>query len=345
MLSSFRISSVKITVPLAQTQHKYCTATDRREKIIRTHTAQKQLFGEVIRNESRMKAKIAVKNTVKRPNTNPFSDASSKFINEMKVSANKRSCEFHYLVKKGKSSKSAIKITTFEKSGDKDATATNNLGHKYVPFEHETSNSSNHDESNASSREPLQSSQTSSTMNTRNAIISAKKLLRSFVTKDRTSETAAHTATQEIPFNMDELSSMVKYPIVPGKCSLSQTVSLTDKSIQIPSISKVLAATMPEGTRIALKKWKMAKIAELGADGFKQYEKETFNLGKQFHSAVEDFLNNGQCPDPDSSVTQLWQSVNPSLNELKPKVILSEQPIVHADLKYKGIIDNVSMVR
>lgn len=89
----------------------------------------------------------------------------------------------------------------------------------------------------------------------------------------------------------------------------------------------------------------MAKIVELGADGFKQYQEETFSLGKEFHSAIEQYLSNGEAPASDSSINQLWQSVNPSLNELKPKAVLLEQPILHADLKYRGIIDNVSMVK
>lgn len=96
---------------------------------------------------------------------------------------------------------------------------------------------------------------------------------------------------------------------------------------------------------IALKKWKMAKIAELGADEFKQNEKETFSLGKEFHSAIEQFSSNGEVQESDLSINQLWQSVNQSLNELKPKAVLMEQLILHAKLKYKGIIDNISLVR
>lgn len=328
-------------MPLVQTQHMYCTPAERREKILRARTAQKQLYGDIIRNGSYNKAKDDANNIEKPAN-------SKQSLNEMKVSANDRSSEFYWLVKRGKSLRSAVKISTINKSGDKDKTVTEKLSKKSRSSETETVNSSNQDESNASTPDPTHkqpASQTSSTINARNAINSAKKIFQSFVANGHTSEkTHASAAAQVIPFNMDELSLIVKYPLVSGKCSLNETVSLTDKSVKIPSISKILTATMPEGARIALKKWKMAKIAELGPDGFKQYEKETLNLGKDFHSAIEQFLNNGQVPEPDSTVNQLWQSVNPSLNELKPKAVLLEQPILHADLKYKGIIDNVSMV-
>lgn len=348
MLStSCRISPANIPMPLVQLQHHmyFTTKADRRVKIIRTRAEQKQLFGEVIRNETQI-----INN---QQNTGQNSNAANSAVKDVKALNRNQSSEFHWLVKNGQSSRSFIEIKNFQgKSSSKDASFDSSKATKQrVSFEqnHSTSRKTKNESNTWSVPDPvsdsMQTNQSSTTTNAKGAIISAKNLLKSFVIrKSSNDQQIRRSAAQEIPFDMDELNAIVKYPLVTTeKCSLSQTISLT--SMQIPSISKVLTATMPEGTRIALKKWKMAKIAELGADGFKQYEKETFGLGKDFHSAIEQFLNNGETPAPDSSINQLWQSINQSLNELQPKAVLLEQPILHADLKYKGIIDNVSMVK
>lgn len=299
-------------MPLVQLQHLYCTPSDRRVKILRLRKDQKQFFGEVIQNEPKI--------IKKRLDTGQNTGAS----NEINVLSGDRASEFHWLVKNGQSKKSSVTIRS------KGASAVQSQNESTTRPEPSTAH-------------PMETHRTSTTANIKGAVISAKTLLQSFVTKKSSFTKPTQFATQEIPFDTDGLHSIVKYPLVTGKCSLSETISLTGQSI--PSISKVLTATMPEGTRIALKKWKMAKIVELGADGFKQYQEETFSLGKEFHSAIEQYLSNGETPATDSSINQLWQSVNPSLNELKPKAVLLEQPILHADLKYRGIIDNVSMVK
>lgn len=323
MLSSFRITPSNIALPLVQSHRFYGAPADRMVKIIRTRVAQKQLYGGVIRNGSPVNAD---ENVNKPLNPKSLSVASNSTIDGINSSTSSRASEFHWLVKQGKSAKTAIKIHLSLHSDD-----TNS-----------SQNNAEHTSANIAKRTDTDASLPPTTLNARNAISSAKKILKSFVISAPTTKSAA---PQEIPFDMDDLNAMIKYPLITAKCSLSQTVALTDRSMKLPSISKVLSATMPEGARIALKKWKSAKIAELGADGFKNYERETFNLGKEFHSAIEQFLIDGETPDADASVNQLWQSVSPSLHELQPKSVLVEQPILHADLKYKGIIDNVSLVR
>lgn len=42
---------------------------------------------------------------------------------------------------------------------------------------------------------------------------------------------------------------------------------------QMPSVGKVLQATMPDGARRALMQWKLQKIAELGDEGFNELQK------------------------------------------------------------------------
>lgn len=102
---------------------------------------------------------------------------------------------------------------------------------------------------------------------------------------------------------------------------------------------------MPEASRFALKIWKLAKIAELGEDGFQQYQQETFKIGQMFHSSIEDFFENRKVPEESSVVYKLWQSVADVLVELDPKPVLTEKSLVHPDLKYKGIIDSVAVIK
>lgn len=165
---------------------------------------------------------------------------------------------------------------------------------------------------------------------------SARDLLRKFITLER-------NYTSAIPFDETGLKSIPKYPLVGQKATTAQI----DEALQtnIPSISKILTATMPEVTRKILKKWKLGKIAELGEEGFREYEQLTLNTGKMFHSSIQNYFENEQVPDDSSPVYKLWQSVGIVLAELDPQPVLMEKSIVHPDLKYKGIIDSVAVIK
>lgn len=227
---------------------------------------------------------------------------------ELKVTTPERASEFYWLIQKGHNSHNTakqFKILRFNKSSS-------------------CNDSPNMDETNTT--------------------ISAKNHTEMQVSSKQNN--VQKKFSQQIPFNEDALNSILNYSLICSKCELNRTEDLiADKSLYLPSISKILQATMPESSRIALKKWKLGKIAELGYDGFKQYEKETFDRGTQFHSAIERFLGDGTIPDRNSSIIKLWDSIDNSLKELQPKPVLLEQSIIHTDLKYKGIIDNVSAVK
>lgn len=148
-----------------------------------------------------------------------------------------------------------------------------------------------------------------------------------------------------IPFTDEELTAIVKYPMYCEKSNENKIKDVTTSKYQIPSISKVLQGTMPELMRNALKKWKLGKIAELGEEGFREYEQENLRTGSLFHLCVENYLTKKQVPDSQSPVFNLWQSVNSTLSALDPKPLMIEKPILHPDLKYKGIIDCVSIIK
>lgn len=79
----------------------------------------------------------------------------------------------------------------------------------------------------------------------------------------------------EVPFSENDIKNMLKYPMI---CDETNIISMDDNSNTIevskmPSVSKILQATMPEASRKALMKWKLLKIAELGEDGFNELQK------------------------------------------------------------------------
>lgn len=76
---------------------------------------------------------------------------------------------------------------------------------------------------------------------------------------------------RNIPFNLQQLRQITSFPVSIGKqkiLDLFQPIDLDQSSYPIPSVSKVLQATMPIVSRNALVLWKTTKLAELGLEGF-----------------------------------------------------------------------------
>lgn len=331
-------SSSLISTVNTQLQNGYCSTINKKGRVLRVRFEQKQLFGPVIsdKTESLPKKGDGKKATKYYPKN---LEVGSK--QEIKVAKASQASEFYWLVQRERmnnSNKFKIYVnneptnrTSYEGSESKTASPTIKTWNNDIETDANV---------NIASREEISQK---TRMSTKGAIISAKNLLKEFVVR-RTS--GKQQMSLNIPFDDIALNSIVNYPLVCKKlCKIQGEELLADTSVRLPSISKVLQATMPESARIALRKWKLGKIEELGLDGFKEYEKQTLQRGKIFHSAIENFLSKGDVPSRDSSIVKLWDSIDNSLNSLKPKPVLLEQPILHADLKYKGIIDNVSIVK
>lgn len=145
-----------------------------------------------------------------------------------------------------------------------------------------------------------------------------------------------------IPFLDTEIRAMTKYPLLCQKSENNDTETLIKS---YPSVSKVLQATMPENSRNALKRWKLQKIAELGEEGFRQMQAKTFATGSKFHKSIENFLTDRIEPDDTTGIEHLWDSINPTLQTLDAKPLLTEKYVTHPILRYKGIVDCVSIVQ
>lgn len=348
MLKSLRNLPAKSVLSVIQSQNAYCSSNsdERVNKLLRTRSAQKQMYGSVIETNRKGNVSTGANSIEDTPNVEQLDISNDKKV-EMKVAARDRASEFYWLFQRGSETAKNIKVLRFNRAPAENDAPTKNPTVASPPT-NTSPNSTNWNGNNRSTSNDHYSlgQQTSQTtvISAKNAIISAKNLIHELMASKKV--TSQKPIGQEIPFDSAALNSILSYPLIGDKGTLVQTEDLlADRSLRLPSISKVLQATMPESSRIALRKWKLGKIAELGLDGFKQYEKETLNRGKEFHSAIEHFLSQGTIPQPDSSIIKLWDSIDNSLQEMQPKPILLEQPILHADLKYKGIIDNVSVVR
>lgn len=147
-----------------------------------------------------------------------------------------------------------------------------------------------------------------------------------------------------IPFQNDDLKLILDYPMV---CKPNDFIGAQapETKLRLPSVGKVLQATMSESSRAALKRWKLDKIAELGMDGFHEYQKQVFRTGSMFHSAIENFLNDRTEPEDSPQISHLWNSIRNELQHVESKPLFTEKALIHKQLCYRGIVDCVSMVK
>lgn len=174
--------------------------------------------------------------------------------------------------------------------------------------------------------------------------IIARKAANGNGPQTRIETTVQPIETKTIPFNDDELKSILNYPLVCKKNDLV-TTELFEKNAHLPSVSKVLQSTMSASSRFALKRWKLAKIAELGEEGFRKYQAEVFETGSLFHRSIDNFLVNRIEPEDCPQISHLWDSIRNELDNIESAPLLTETPLIHEQLRYKGIVDSVSMVQ
>lgn len=76
-----------------------------------------------------------------------------------------------------------------------------------------------------------------------------------------------------IPFSNAELKELLLHPLVTEKEIIASQDSQISQIRNFPSVGKILQGTMSDTTRNALINWKLAKIFELGEQGFADLQK------------------------------------------------------------------------
>ncbi|KAF0314395.1 Mitochondrial genome maintenance exonuclease 1 [Amphibalanus amphitrite] len=115
----------------------------------------------------------------------------------------------------------------------------------------------------------------------------------------------------------------------------------------LPSVSRVLQATMSEESRAALRRWEEAMIARHGPDGFAQIKEAMFSVGRELHAAIHRHLL-GSAPEAPLSPAAdgFWRSVRPALRHVDGAGLLAaERPLRHTQLGYQGVVDCVAPFR
>lgn len=157
---------------------------------------------------------------------------------------------------------------------------------------------------------------------------------------------------QEIPFDKVQLRNMTNFPLIIEKNDLILS-SFNDSIISncelkyIPSVSRILQATMSASQKQALLQWKNLKIAELGVEGFEELQKMYLNRGKKFHGCLQKYFNNEEMTEDDISmdVIEVWKSISHVIKEFEVPAKLAEYNLEHPYLCYKGIVDCVAVSR
>lgn len=146
------------------------------------------------------------------------------------------------------------------------------------------------------------------------------------------------------PNKPDPSKEMTVEPIAP----LTMPRFTKNKSDPVPSVTKILQATMPAASRFVLERWKESMIKKLGAAGFQKYQADTFHRGSALHSLLAHYLMGRGVPDSDFSelseevVNNLWKSINKVVREKINNVRLVEHIVTHPKLNYRGIVDCVA---
>lgn len=115
----------------------------------------------------------------------------------------------------------------------------------------------------------------------------------------------------------------------------------------LPSVTKILQATMPAASQFILDRWKETMIKKLGLDGFSKYQQDTFERGRILHSLIANYLLGQGSPTDISKdvVANLWKSIESVVKENITNVRLVEHVVTHSDMKYRGIVDCVAFYK
>lgn len=137
-----------------------------------------------------------------------------------------------------------------------------------------------------------------------------------------------------------QIKDILSKPIVP----LTKPRFPKDKTENVPSVTKVLQATMPASSRFLLDKWKEAMIKKLGTAGFNKYQEETFERGRILHALLANYLLGQGDPKEISKeiVSNLWNSIQTVVKDKISNVRLVEHIVTHPNMNYRGIVDCVA---
>jgi len=143
-----------------------------------------------------------------------------------------------------------------------------------------------------------------------------------------------------------DLFNEARRPLVDTSPSLTEVLRLPyPKSSLLPSVTRILQATMSEESRAVLARWEARMTRELGEEGFRQHKKDNFARGHRLHRVVEEFLETGSVPEMDEvedPVSKLHLLSFSGVREHLAQPLALESAVEHQQLGYSGIVDCVA---
>eukprot|EP00127_Corallochytrium_limacisporum_P007521 Clim_evm43s253 gene=Clim_evmTU43s253 len=117
-----------------------------------------------------------------------------------------------------------------------------------------------------------------------------------------------------------------------------------NQRVRYASVNTILDATKPDHIKFALHRWRKAKIAELGEEGFKKFSSGIMTGGSRFHKLIELYLQGGRKSIPEHDMTLFSWFVNckPILDQIE-FVTHVETTVIHPQMGYAGTCDCVAM--
>ena len=113
----------------------------------------------------------------------------------------------------------------------------------------------------------------------------------------------------------------------------------------LPSVTRVLAATMSEQSKRALAAWEDRMTRQLGEAGFRQHKLDTFARGHTLHGMVETYFETGCLPDiaeVEDPVSKLHViSFSTAMASFSSPLAI-ESAVQHPELGYRGVVDCVA---
>lgn len=117
---------------------------------------------------------------------------------------------------------------------------------------------------------------------------------------------------------------------------------------EVPSVTRVLQATMPAASQFLLDRWRESMIRKLGIAGFNKYQRDTFERGRALHALLANYLLGkgepvtGEAELAADIVCNLWKSIEGVVKEKISNVRLVEHIVTHPGMNYRGIVDCVA---
>jgi len=115
-----------------------------------------------------------------------------------------------------------------------------------------------------------------------------------------------------------------------------------DRENGLPSVTRILKATMSEHSKMVLARWEEKMIQKLGEDGFAVYKAKIFQRGHVLHKHVEDFMTTGQIVQHQNIEDEVSKSHLESISsvlESFTQPFALESAVIHPTLEYQGILD------